>query len=90
MILTVSAANALPFGSHSGSVKDRAHFLSTLSAEMKVEMPKIGASRFKYLQTTLLLCFYAFIMTEHHIFNHLEGHINRNGNEFMKHFAEFL
>jgi len=70
------------------SLKDRSQILSTLSAEMKVEMPKIGARRFKYLQNTLLLCFYAFIMTEHHIFNHLEGHINRNGNEFLKHFAE--
>ena len=74
----------------SGNFKDRTRFLGTLSAEMKVEMPKIGARRFKYLQNTLLLCFYAFIMTEHHIFNHLEGHINRNGNEFLKHFAEFL
>ena len=71
-------------------VKDRARLLGELSAEMKVEMPKIGARRFKYLQNTLLLCFYAFIMTEHHIFNHLEGHINRNANEFLKHFAEFL
>jgi len=31
-----------------------------------------------------------YIMTEHHISNHLEGHINRNGNVFLKHFAEFL
>ena len=67
-------------------LKDRAHFLSQVSAEMKIEMPKIGARRFKFLQNPLLLCFYAFRVTENHVYNHLEGYINRNSNTFLKDF----
>ena len=67
-------------------LKDRAHFLSQVSAEMKIEMPKIGARRFKFIQNPLLLCFYAFRVTGNHVYNHFEGYINRNSNTFLKDF----
>ena len=84
-------SNHIPFGQpclalHAISIKDRAHFLSQVSAEMKIEMPKIGARRFKFIQNPLLLCFYAFRVTENHVYNHLEGYINRNSNTFLKDF----
>ena len=53
---------------------------------MKIEMPNIGARRFKFIQNPLLLCFYAFRVTENHVYNHLEGYINRNSNTFLKDF----
>ena len=53
---------------------------------MKIEMPKIGARRFKFIQNPLLLCFYAFRVTGNHVYNHLEGYINRNSNTFLKDF----
>ena len=53
---------------------------------MKIEMPKIGARRFKFLQNPLILCFYVFRVTENHVYNHLEGYINRNSNTFLKDF----
>ena len=53
---------------------------------MKIEMPKIGARRFKFLQNPLFLCFYAFRVTGNHVCNHLEGYINRNSNTFLKDF----
>ena len=53
---------------------------------MEIEMPKIGARRFKFLQNPLLLCFYAFRVTGNHVYNHLEGYINRNSNTFLKDF----
>ena len=49
-------------------------------------MPKIGARRFKFVQNTFLLCFYALRVTENHIYNHFEGYINRNSNTFLKDF----
>ena len=53
---------------------------------MKIEMLKIGARRFKFLQNPLLLCFYAFRVMGNHVYNHLEGYINRNSNTFLKDF----
>ena len=67
-------------------IKDRTHFLSQVSAEMKIEMPKIGARRFKFIQNPLLLCFYAFRVTGNHVCNHLEGYFNRNSNMLLKDF----
>ena len=68
--------------------KDRSHFLSEPSAEMKIEIPKIGARRFKLLQNLLFLCFYAFRVTGNHVCNHLEGYFNRNSNMLLKDFNE--
>ena len=62
------------------NLKDRAHFLSQVSAEMEIEIPKIGARRFKLLQNQLLLRFYAFRVTGNHVCSHLEGYFNRNSN----------
>ena len=53
---------------------------------MKIEMPKIGARRFKFIQNPLLLCFYAFRVTGNHVYNHFEGYINRNNNTFVMDF----
>ena len=55
---------------------------------MKIEMPKIGARRFKLLQNLLFLCFYAFRVTGNHVCNHLEGYFNRNSNMPLKDFNE--